>query len=71
MRIVLRERADYHEPMPRKQQRKPTEREFMIIRLRASGQFVGVVKAIDAEAAKKTALSQFSSPPRRPHHRSA
>jgi hypothetical protein len=33
--------------------------EFLIIRLRSSGQFVGVVKASDAEAAKRAALLQF------------
>jgi len=39
--------------------RKPVEHEYLIIRVRSSGQFVGVVKAIDEEAAKLTALATF------------
>jgi hypothetical protein len=39
--------------------RKPVEHEFLIIRLRSAGQFVAVVKAPDAETAKKAAFSQF------------
>jgi hypothetical protein len=39
--------------------RKPVEYEFLIIRLRKTGQLVGVVKARDEEAAKLAALSTF------------
>ena len=43
--------------------KRKREFEFMIIRLRSSGQFIGVVKALDAEAAKRAALSRFGIRP--------
>jgi hypothetical protein len=39
--------------------KRKREYNFLIVRLRSSGQFVGVVKAPDAEAAKRAALLQF------------
>jgi len=42
-----------------KRTKREQQAEWMIIRLRSSGQFVGVVKAADAETAKRAALSQF------------
>ena len=43
--------------------KRKREYEFLIIRLRSAGQFVGVVKAPDAEAAKRAALSRFGIRP--------
>jgi hypothetical protein len=42
-----------------KRTKRDREADWMIVRLRSSGQFVGVVKAADAEAAKRAAVSQF------------
>jgi hypothetical protein len=49
--------------MSKRKRSKSTEPEFLIIKLRSSGQFVGVVKAPDAEAAKRAALSRFGIRP--------